>query len=170
MNIAEVIGKNLLRLRKGKNLTQDEVAERLGVSPQAVSKWENGISCPDIALLPDIAKIYGVMIDELMNETNENDEKRPVMLLVPEEKRKKPEEIILRILVDGGDGDKVRVNLPLPLLKAGMNLGIASKFTDKYSLKDIDLEEVFRLAESGVMGTLVEVEGADGSCVKIVVE
>ncbi len=44
MNIAEILGKNLLALRKEKGWTQDEVAEKLGISAQAVSKWENGIS------------------------------------------------------------------------------------------------------------------------------
>ena len=92
------------------------------------------------------------------------------MAYVPEEKRKKPEEMLFRILVDSQSGDKVRINLPLPLLKAGMDLGIASRFTGKDALKDIDLEQVFRLAETGVLGKLVEVESADGDHVEIVVE
>ncbi len=57
MNIAEIVGKNLLALRKGKGWTQDEVAEKLGISAQAVSKSENGASCPDIALLPGLWEV-----------------------------------------------------------------------------------------------------------------
>lgn len=53
----------VLRLRRG--LTQEAVAEHLGVTPQAVSKWERGVATPDIAMLPDISAYFGVTIDEL---------------------------------------------------------------------------------------------------------
>ena len=49
------LGKKLAALRHEHGFTQDTVAERLGVSPQAVSKWENDSSCPDVMLLPQIA-------------------------------------------------------------------------------------------------------------------
>ena len=51
--------------RKLNGLTQKELAEKLGVSGQAVSKWEQQISCPDIMLLPHIAAVFGISIDEL---------------------------------------------------------------------------------------------------------
>lgn len=51
--------------RKICGLTQKELAEKLGVSGQAVSKWEQQISCPDIMLLPHIAAVFGISIDEL---------------------------------------------------------------------------------------------------------
>ena len=51
--------------RKISGLTQKELAEKLGVSGQAVSKWEQQISCPDIMLLPHIAAVFGISIDEL---------------------------------------------------------------------------------------------------------
>jgi len=59
------INKNLINLRKLHNLTQDEVAQKLGVTNQAVSKWESGACCPDIALLPEIASLFDVSIDTL---------------------------------------------------------------------------------------------------------
>ena len=59
------VGKNIKQLRLHKKMTQSQLAERLGVSSQAVSKWEKDINAPDIALLPEIAKIFGVSIDEL---------------------------------------------------------------------------------------------------------
>ncbi len=175
MHIAEIVGKNLLTLRKEKNWTQDEVAEKLGVSAQAVSKWETGASCPDISLLPVISDLYGVLVDDLLRDEEERRKrKESVMTYVPEEKRKKPEELLFRVLVDSGDGDKVRINLPLPLLKAGIGFGMASKFTSKFlgedALKDIDLEQIFRLAESGVIGKLIEVDSGNGDHVEIVVE
>ena len=61
------IGGNIKRLRQQNNMTQDQVAEKLHVSYQAVSKWENNINAPDIALLPKIANLFGVSIDALFS-------------------------------------------------------------------------------------------------------
>ncbi len=47
-----------------------QLAERLGVTPQAVSKWENAHSVPDISLLPYLAELFGITIDELLNGDN----------------------------------------------------------------------------------------------------
>lgn len=60
------IGKRISFHRKRLGLTQEQLAQRLGVSAQAVSKWENDQSCPDISLLPELAKIFGVTVDELL--------------------------------------------------------------------------------------------------------
>lgn len=62
---------NLLRLRKQFGLTQEELAERVGVSRQTVTKWESGESLPDISLCSDIAKIFGVNLDDLVNYSDE---------------------------------------------------------------------------------------------------
>ncbi len=62
----ETLGKRIAQLRKEKGLTQEQLAEKVGVSAQAVSKWENDISCPDITLLPLLADILGVTVDELL--------------------------------------------------------------------------------------------------------
>ena len=68
MNIAEILGKNLLALRKEKGWTQDEVAEKLGISAQAVSKWENGTSEPTTTNLIALAKLFGVAPEDLLQE------------------------------------------------------------------------------------------------------
>ena len=62
------IGNNIKQLRQKNNLTQDQVAEKVGVSYQAVSKWENNANTPDIALLPQIANLFGVSIDALFSD------------------------------------------------------------------------------------------------------
>ena len=62
------IGKNIKQLRRQKHYTQAQVAENLGISYHAVSKWENDISAPDIALLPAIAEMFGVTIDALFSD------------------------------------------------------------------------------------------------------
>lgn len=62
------IGENIRALRLQKGLTQEQVAQQLGVTYQAVSKWENDTNTPDIGLLPEIAKLFGVMIDALFHQ------------------------------------------------------------------------------------------------------
>ena len=60
------IGKNIRRLRREKELPQEEVAAHLGISFQAISKWETNSSYPDISLLPIIADYFGVSVDYLI--------------------------------------------------------------------------------------------------------
>ncbi len=63
------INEQIAFLRKQKGLTQEELANALGVTNQAVSKWESAQCCPNIQLLPQIADYFGVTIDELMGHT-----------------------------------------------------------------------------------------------------
>lgn len=60
------IGENIRKFRKEKNMTQEEMARRLGVTPPAVNKWENGNSCPDIMLLAPIARLLDISVDTLL--------------------------------------------------------------------------------------------------------
>lgn len=61
-----LIAENLKKLRKQKNMTQEEAAAMLNVSPQSVSKWERGDTFPDITLLPALANLYQTSIDALI--------------------------------------------------------------------------------------------------------
>ena len=148
--------------RKEKGFTQEALAEKLGVSPQAVSKWENGATCPDIALLPKLAKLFDITVDELLCE-----EDAPVAYVAPTETRKSIDDMILRINVNDG-GDKVKVNLPLVFFRAmvranpdnvNINLG-------KSDFK-IDWQMIISLIESGVVGKLIEMEGEEGETVSV---
>ena len=162
------IGKRIAALRREKNLKQDDLAQMLEVSPQAVSKWENDQTCPDISLLPKLAKILGVSVDELLSGKQEL---QPVVTLVPEEQRKDIKDMILRIEVDSSDGDKVRVNLPMALVQLAMEMGMEMpQVSGNDALKGIDWAQVMDLVRHGVMGNLVEVESADGDIVRIFVE
>lgn len=62
----ETLGKRIVMSRKRLGLTQDALAELLGVTAQAVSKWENDQSCPDITMLPKLAEVFGISTDELL--------------------------------------------------------------------------------------------------------
>lgn len=64
-----VFSKNLKRFRIAQNLTQEQAAEVLGVSAQTISRWECQITLPDVSILPKIAKLYCVTIDDLYQET-----------------------------------------------------------------------------------------------------
>lgn len=69
----EKIGKFILEIRKTKNLTQKQLAEKIGVTDKAVSKWERGLGCPDVSLLGELSNALDVGIGELLNgERNEN--------------------------------------------------------------------------------------------------
>lgn len=68
----ENLGKNVAYLRRRAGLTQDMLSLQLGVSMQAVSKWERSISTPDVSLLPALARALDVSIDELFAEAEEH--------------------------------------------------------------------------------------------------
>ena len=70
------IGEQIKRLRKERNMTQEQLAEKIGISSQAVSKWENDISLPDVATLPIIAGFFGVSMDTIFDyDAEKNAEK-----------------------------------------------------------------------------------------------
>ena len=62
----QTIGRRIAENRKRLGMTQDQLAEKLGVTAQAVSKWENDQSCPDITMLPRLAEIFGISTDALL--------------------------------------------------------------------------------------------------------
>ena len=62
----ETMGAMIARLRKEKGMTQLQLAEKMGVTDKAVSKWERDLSCPDVASLPLLAEILEVSVDQLM--------------------------------------------------------------------------------------------------------
>lgn len=73
-NISEVICDRIAQLRKRDKLSQEALANMLGITFQAVSKWENNVSCPDISILPNIAKVFNVPIGWLFGEDAYNEE------------------------------------------------------------------------------------------------
>lgn len=162
------LGKRIAMLRRQKELRQEDLAQMLEVSPQAVSKWENDQTCPDISLLPRLAEILGVTVDELLSGKTEV---QPAVKLEPVQQRKDIKDMILRIVVDSADGDKVRVNLPLALVQLAVDAGIdLPQVSGKEALSGIDLKQILELVSHGVVGNLIEVDSADGDVVRIFVE
>lgn len=166
----ETIGKIISENRKRKNIKQDELAEMLCVSPQAVSKWENDLSCPDISLLPKLSKILGISVDELLSGKQESS-----VVFVPEENRKDIKDMMFRIVVNSSEGDKIRVNIPCAIVKIALDCGmempqISGNDSVNGALKNLDLAKIFEMVEKGAIGNLVEVESHEGDVISIFVE
>lgn len=70
-------GRLIRALREQKGLTQKELAEAIGIGNKAVSKWERGLGCPDVSLLPELSKVLGVGLETLLSgEIDANDQER----------------------------------------------------------------------------------------------
>ena len=166
--MTETIGNRIAKYRKAKGLTQEGLANLMGVSSQAVSKWETDASCPDISALPQLCKILGISTDELL--TGKTDEVK----IVPPSERKSLDELTFRVRILSAQGDKVRVNLPMTLVKVAMEIGVdivpnmSGGNTELF--KSIDMEKVVKMVEQGLIGKLVEIESAEGDTVEVVVE
>ena len=82
-DLKRIIANNITNLRKSKNLTQLEFAKELNYSDKAISKWERAESIPDIVVLKQIADLFGITVDYLLNEHTTNEK-----LIVKENKKK----------------------------------------------------------------------------------
>lgn len=160
----ETFGQRLQRLRKQANLTQEDVAAKLNITFQAVSKWENDLTAPDISVLNELSDILNVSLDELLG-------KQPSTQFVPEQNRKDINKMFLHIKALSSDGDKVIINLPLAVVKVFLDSGMEIPISmGKVSLEKIDFKQIYEIVASGVVGKIAEVESADGDRVEIWVD
>lgn len=67
----QTLGMMIANRRKEKGMTQLELAEKMGVTDKAVSKWERDLSCPDVNTIPKLAEVFGISVDELMQVKTE---------------------------------------------------------------------------------------------------
>lgn len=163
----KTLGKRIAELRKEKGLKQEALAEKLSVSPQAVSKWENDQSCPDISVLPLLAELLGVTVDQLLTGKAPT----PIVKVSDPKKQKDIKDMILRLMVDSAQGDKVRINIPLSVVETLVESDSSSIiFTEAFQGQDIDLKQILNLVHHGVVGNLLEVESHMGDTVRIFVE
>lgn len=159
------LGRRIQALRKEQALTQDVLAERMGVTPQAVSKWENDLSCPDIMSLPQLARELGTTVDALLTGQTAESAAIPAPT-------KKPEEMIVRIAFLSEEGTRICVNLPFTVFRLGAmynmlsmtfsaNEGDVDAEKIAQALAGMDFKHIVRLIESGVSGTLVDINLGD---------
>ena len=178
--IMSEIGTNISRLRKEKRLTQEALAERLHVSPQAVSKWENGLACPDIALLPKLAAVFGVSVDFLLGITPPASASAPAAAQpaaprsepAPSEAEAPPTEAPagakaaeIHIFIDQPDKKTVHVRVPSNLVKFGLSLG-----STVGGLGTAEMNAVQNALAGGLTGEILRVDGDKGETVRIVIE
>ena len=69
----KTFGEMISSLRKERNMTQNDLAEKMNVTDKAVSKWERNLSCPDVNYIPKLAEILGVSVEELINAQTKQD-------------------------------------------------------------------------------------------------
>ncbi len=164
----KTIGQNIAACRKAKGITQEALAEICSVTPQAVSKWENDVSYPDIILLKPLARTFGISVDELLD-----DGQGPVTRLA--EGKPDTDKMLLRIRANGGgEGkEKVNINLPVKLIEILVsNDALMNKIGGGKSdwIKSVDFKQILTLISLGVTGKLVEVQGEEGETVEVWVE
>lgn len=156
-------GERIAKMRKEKGMTQEDVAEKIGISPQAVSKWENDTTLPDALMLKQLADLYGVSLNQIYGI-----QESPSVSM---KDAKDVNKLVLRIIVDTTGGDKVRVNLPFALIKIALKTGLnLPDFNGSDALKGIDWNQIISLVEQGLVGNLVDVDTSNGDKVHIVVE
>ncbi len=176
------LGEKLSLMRKNSSFTQEEIANHLGVSPQAVSKWENDLSCPDIMLLPKIAELYGKTIDELLDEEEtarmpaaDNAQKKNKWNLFKHSdtmSKKNSTGRFLKVNVLSRQGDNINAKLPVALVKSLKSIlkGIKVNGDIGVDLNGIDFDMVFELVDSGIMGEIVNVDTSNGDKIRVYVE
>ena len=160
----ETLGQRINRLRKERNLTQEDIAKKFNISIQAVSKWENDMSSPDISVLLELSKLLNVSVEYLLSGV----EPQKVVSCVD---KKNIKDMILRIRIFSNDGSKICINLPMPIIMMAIKSGMGvPQINENDSLKNIDFKEIVNLVEQGVVGELMTVESSDGHRISIVVE
>lgn len=161
------LGNSISERRKAKGMTQEELAANLGVSPQAVSKWENNLSCPDISLLPAIAKIFGMSVDELLGAAsateNVGEEKT---FAEPETAYEEPvftgKKATTLLITTERNGKVSNVRFPLTIMRFGLNLGSAFG-----GITGAQANTIENAVKTGLSGEILSVDGENGEKVTI---
>ena len=160
----KTIGENIAAFRKDKKLTQEELAEIMSVTAQAISKWECNSSYPDVMVMEQLAKVLGVTVDEILHGKQE----MPVL------KQAEPDVIDRRILLihvetkpddDEDEDDKTEVNLrfPFAMIRTMKNYSFLEKLFDSLDISDVVsdngiLETLYSILENGLTGPVMDVD------------
>lgn len=163
------IGSRIAQGRKAKGYTQEEFSQMLNVTAQAVSKWENDLSCPDIQLLPQIASILGVTTDELLtgakaNQGEASPEAEPSINIDTSNLK-----ITINVVKPGQN--PVNVTLPLSMIKRFAKIGNGiSGIMGNGAIDNVKLDEILELVENGATGEILNVVADDNTVVSITIQ
>ena len=163
------IGARIAQGRKAKGYTQEEFSQLLNVTAQAVSKWENDLSCPDIQLLPQIASILGVTTDELLTGAKANQgeasPKAEPSINIDTSNLK----ITINVVKPGQN--PVNVTLPLSMVKRFAKIGNGiSGIMGNGAIDNVKLDEILELVENGATGEILNVVADDNTVVSITIQ
>ena len=142
----------LYELRKQQVLSQEELAEKLGVSRQAVSKWERSEASPDTDNLIALAKIYGLSLDELIFGEKQSEQKEEPTEEIIEEISDDTTKVKIgptAIFVESDDGDKVKIDLSGIKITDGKHIHINCDGDDDDDDDDYDEDDVEAIEKSG---------------------
>ena len=154
------IGANITKYRKQKNLTQAELGEKIGVSNQAVSKWESGSTLPDVMLLPQIAEVLGVSLYDLYNLPDPKTSSPSASLAeIPEDRRT----LVIHVI---GEGVDVTTRFPVAAIRSALGNAI---LRDALAGTGVETENWLGMLDGGMTGQLLDAD-MDDYHVTIVVE
>ncbi|MBR1830696.1 MAG: helix-turn-helix transcriptional regulator, partial [Atopobiaceae bacterium] len=182
----ETLGRRIARMRLEHAMTQERLANIANVSAQAVSKWENDQSYPDILLLPLLAKTFDVTVDELLGVEDATERMAPVVepAPAPEPEATPAPELEPEVALESepepasepeptpaldidGPASHLRlrviragrdaVNLTIPLAAARLVTNVASYFPERL-IEGVDIAGLFQGAQNAGKGTLVDVD------------
>ena len=148
------IGQNIAYFRKQKQLTQEELAEKMSVTAQAVSKWECDASYPDITVINSLAKVLGISVDSIFNGSKE----------IPEIKETTPEKLDRRILrvqmqvtkAENEESDTtIIVRFPVAAVNKAIENGTLKKLVGEDAYGEV--VSTFGMIDAGLTGPIVEV-------------
>ena len=158
------IGSNIAALRKEKGITQEELANALGVSAQAVSKWENNSSCPDVSLLTDIADYFGVTVDALLRSDAEEITRADPPSTDNNVAAAHGGKRNVRIKVTQPNGKETNVKVPFGVVKMGLRVNVFGLQRDVADKIDALLDDPAAAAD------ILSVDGENGEHVTISIE
>ena len=157
------IGNNIAALRKEKGITQEELAKILGVSAQAVSKWENNSSCPDVALLTDIADYFGVTVDALLRaQGDEITSSQPQVNTSSQTQNNFNKNVSIKIVQQNGKTNNIKI--PFKFAKIGLNIG------NIFGLDKEIADKIGALINGESIGELVDIFTENGEHITITLE
>ncbi len=167
---SSTIGSRIAEARKAHGYTQEEFSQMLDVSAQAVSKWENDISCPDIQLLPKIAEILGMTTDQLLTgKKAESNQAQQSSQKASEPVDTSKLKININVLRPGQN--PVNVSLPFMMIKNFARIGNGiSGIVGNGAIEGVKLDEILTLVENGATGEILNVVADDNTTVKITIE
>lgn len=145
------IGENIAYFRKQKKMTQEELAEKMSVTAQAVSKWECDSSYPDITVMQTLAKTLGVTVDELLSGEQK----------IPEVKEAPAEKIDRRIILIEVKADETNVvtRFPVSIVKKAIASGTLRKLVGDEAYEQV--ASIEGMIDSGMTGPLVDVDNPE---------